>query len=110
MLRYTTTLGDLCPQPCDDLIVHCSIIQICSAVLHHIVYDSFPSTPFSKQVRPPQHAIVNRTNNTAKNFPIDTVVTDLRLDYVRRVRAHTHTHAATLCLNGLNWEGGGDRG
>lgn len=50
MLHYRR--GDLCPQPPDDLIVHCSIIQICSAVLHHIVCDSFLNTPFSKQLRP----------------------------------------------------------
>lgn len=37
----TQPLSDLCLQPRDDLIVHCPIIQICSAVLHHIVYDSF---------------------------------------------------------------------
>lgn len=81
---YTTSLRDLCPQPGDDLIVHCPIIQICSAVLHHIVYDSFPSTPFSKQARPLQHAIVNRADNTVKNFPINTVAADLRVAHERR--------------------------
>lgn len=105
MLCYTTARGDLCPKPCDDLIVHCPIIQICSAVLHHIVYDSFLCTPFSKQVRPPQCATVNHTNNTAKNFPISTGVTDLRLAYAR-----THAHRETHSLNGLNWEGGGEGG
>lgn len=60
--------GDLCPQPPDDLIVHCSIIQICSAVLHHIVCDSFLNTPFSKHVRP-QRTTVTHSKFTAKHYP-----------------------------------------
>lgn len=91
MLCYTTALGDLCPQPCDDLIVHCPIIQICSAVLHHIVYDSFPSTPFSKQVRPPQHAIVDCGKQHSEEFPHQYCGGDwLRACVCAHTRAHTN--------------------
>lgn len=81
--------GHLCPQPCDDLIVHYPIIQMCSAALHHIVNDSFLSNPFSEHGGP-QHATVNYSNNTAKNVRVNTWVTDLRLKY-----AHTYTHTCS---------------
>lgn len=79
------------PAP-DDLIVHCSIIQICSTVLHHIVCDSFLNTLFSKQVRP-QRATVTRSKFTAKHYPITRTY----------IHTHTHTHTGSCFLNGLKW-------
>lgn len=91
MLCYARLLRDRCPQPRDDLIVHCPIIQMCCAVLHHVLYESLPS---SHSLHKPGFLTALRPHKQhRREFPHQWHV-----DWVVLVNTHTRTRTHTPCL------------